>query len=277
MKSELKHQIGERDEMKDLLITLIFAYLMLCLLLFVMQRKFIYFPQGIDPHAPLSQAQSISLELEHIHLNGWQVNPGREKALVYYGGNAENIEYNIEFFKKLLPHYSVYLIPYRGYGGNEGAPSEKNLYRDALAVFDKLAKKHQDISLMGRSLGSAVALHVASNRTIEKLILVTPFDSVENVAKSIYWMFPVGLLLRDKFQTVDNLQHVTSPILLLIAEQDRVIPRVRTEHLINAADKQDLQAVVISGADHNDISFYNDYALSISRFMDIKLWAMNRR
>ena len=90
-------------------------------------------------------------------------------------------------------------------------------------------------------------------------------------------MFPVGLLLRDKFQTVDNLQHVTSPILLLIAEQDRVIPRVRTEHLINAADKQDLQAVVISGADHNDISFYNDYALSISRFMDIKLWAMNRR
>ena len=259
--------------MKDLLITLVLAYLMLCLVLFIVQRKLIYFPQGVDPRAPLSAAESVSLELEHIRLSGWRINPGRARALIYYGGNAENIEYNIRFFKNHLPHHSVYLIPYRGYGENEGTPSEKGLYRDALAIFDQLTRTHSGISLMGRSLGSAVALHVASKRQIDKLILVTPFDSVENVAKGVYWMFPVGLILQDKFNAVDNLQDVTSPILLLIAGRDSVIPRDRTEQLIRAAERQNLQTIVITAADHNDIAYYKDYALAISRFMDIKLWA----
>jgi len=253
--------------MKSLLTTLIFTYLALCVALFVLQRKFIYFPQAVAFDAPLSKAEAVSLDLGHIRLEGWIVNSGNDKALVYYGGNGENIEYNIAFFKQNLPHHSVYLIPYRGYGRNPGQPSETFLNRDALAVFDNLAKTHSDIALMGRSLGSAVALHVAANREIDKLILVTPFDSVENVAKDIYWMFPVSWLLQDKYCSVNNLKRVTSPTLLLVAELDRVIPRRRTDSLIRAANRQGLNTVVIPRADHNDISFFSEFADTISRFM----------
>ncbi len=242
--------------MKNTLTTILLLYLFFCLLLFVMQRKLIYFPQ---PASTVSGVMEISVRTNGARLSGWVVNEGQEKALLYYGGNAESIENNIAFFSEQLPSYSVYLIPYRGYGKSSGKPSETHLYQDALAVFDYVKVKHKQISLMGRSLGSGVATYVAAQRAVEKLILVTPFDSIENVAKQLYWMFPVSLLLKDKFQSINRVKEISAPTYMFIAEQDRVIPRQRSEGLSAEFGEQLIEVIVVSGAGHNDIAQYPEY------------------
>jgi uncharacterized protein len=248
--------------MKSALTTILLIYIIFCLLLFVLQRKFIYFPQ---PSAAVRGITEISFTTDGVQLSGWVVNEGQPKALIYYGGNAERIENNIAFFEAVLPNYSVYLIPYRGYGNSTGTPSEAYLYHDALYIFDRVKVNHEQISLMGRSLGSGVATYVAVNRQVEKLLLVTPFDSIVNVAKNIYWMFPVSLLLQDKFQSINRAKNITAQTYIFIAENDRVIPRARSERLKAQFTEQLIDSVLVSGADHNDISLYPEYIAGVKR------------
>ena len=135
--------------MKNTMIKIVLFYIGLCLVLFVLQRKFLYFPQ---PSGAVRGITEIGFTTDGVQLNGWVVNEGQPKALIYYGGNAESIENNITFFETVLPNYSVYLIPYRGYGNSTGEPSEAHLYHDALHIFDRVKVNHKQISLMGRSL-----------------------------------------------------------------------------------------------------------------------------
>jgi len=251
--------------MKSFLLTVCLIYLGICLALFVLQRKILYFPVPalISGALPMN-VEAISFETDGEILRGWLVNKGHDKALVYYGGNAENIEQNIDFFKAINTDYSVYLIPYRGYGDSSGTPTENKLYQDALYIFDRLSKQHRGVSLMGRSLGTGVATYVAAQRKVENLILVMPFDSIENVAKEIYWMLPVSLLIRDKYDSIERANSITADdILILIAEQDEVIPRARTENLVKQLGSRKFEALVIKGAGHNDISLYPAFSLSI--------------
>ncbi len=251
--------------MKNAMIKIVLFYIGLCLVLFIMQRKFLYFPQ---PPAVISGVTEIQFNTDGEQLSGWVVNEGSAKALIYYGGNAESIENNIAFFKRVLPDYSVYLIPYRGYGNSTGDPSEAHLYHDALHIFDRVKVNHQQISLMGRSLGSGVATYVAVNRLVEKLILVTPYDSILNVAKSVYWMFPVSLLIKDKFQSIKRVKNISAKTYIFIAENDRVIPRARSERLIAEFSDQLIDSTLVSGADHNDISLYPEYVAGLKRALE---------
>ena len=251
--------------MKNTMIKIVLFYIGLCLVLFIMQRKFLYFPQ---PSSVISGVTEIQFNTDGEQLSGWVVNEGSAKALIYYGGNAESIENNIAFFETVLPHYSVYLIPYRGYGNSTGDPSEAYLYHDALYIFDRVKVNHQQISLMGRSLGSGVATYVAVNRKVEKLILVTPYDSIVNVAKSVYWMFPVSLLIKDKFQSIKRVKNISAKTYLFIAENDRVIPRASSQRLIAEFTDQLVDSTLVSGADHNDISLYPEYVAGLKRALD---------
>jgi len=251
--------------MENTMIKIVLFYTGLCLILFITQRKFLYFPQ---PATAVSGATEIRFTTDGEQLSGWVVNEGLPKALIYYGGNAERIEDNIAFFATLLPDHSVYLIPYRGYGNSTGYPTEAHLYHDALYIFDRVKVNHQQLSLMGRSLGSGVATYVAANRQVEKLILVTPYDSIVNVAKSVYWMFPVSLLIKDKFQSITRVKKIRAKTYIFIAENDRVIPRARSEQLIAAFSDQLIDSTLVRGASHNDISLYPEYIAGLKRALD---------
>jgi pimeloyl-ACP methyl ester carboxylesterase len=164
--------------MKSTLISIALIYTLCCLMLFVLQRKFLYMPPsaisipaGVEPGVV-----DIGFDADGARLQGWLLNGGQTKALLYYGGNAESVEYNLDQFRSLLPDYSVYLIPYRGYGPSSGSPSEKKLYTDALQVYDAVQGQYAEVALMGRSLGSGVATFVASRREVTRLVLVTPYD-----------------------------------------------------------------------------------------------------
>ena len=249
---------------KGPLVSLGLIYLALCLILFLLQRQFLYFPR---PSTLVQGTEPISFSVNNEKLSGWLVNKGQSKALIYYGGNAEQIEHNTDFFRTHLADYSVFLIPYRGYGENSGSPTEQGLYEDALFVFDKLVGEYNGITLMGRSLGTGVATYVATQRKVEKLVLITPYDSIVNVAKETYWMFPVSWLLKDKFLSAERAAQINSPTLVLIAEHDRVISRNRSEQLKRRIKASLLSTQVITNAGHNDISDFQQYSRSIKDFL----------
>ncbi|ABV36881.1 conserved hypothetical protein [Shewanella sediminis HAW-EB3] len=258
-----------KSTMLSMLVTLLLIYLSVCLVVFLLQRKLLYFPTPPLLHfSPPMEATKVSFENGGERLSGWVVNEGRAKALLYYGGNAENIEYNITFFKDNLPDYTIYLIAYRGYGDSTGEPTEAHLYSDALHIFDQVTAEHSQLSLLGRSLGSGVATYVATHREVDKLVLVTPFDSTANVARSVYWMFPVSLLITDKYESAKRAPNIVAKTTIIYAENDNVIPRESTERLIEAFSHRLENSILIRSADHNDISEFPEYAVRLKRALN---------
>ncbi|EKD36105.1 MAG: hypothetical protein ACD_75C01633G0001, partial [uncultured bacterium] len=160
-------------------------------------------------------------------------------------------------------------VAYRGYGPSSGRPGEAELFADALAVFDDMLARYspEQVFLIGRSLGSGVACYVASRREVQGAILVTPYDSIENVAKSHYPWFPVGLFLRHRFASLDYLQDIRCPLLVLYGGQDRVISPARTENLIRHI-RGEKEVVYLKAADHGTIEMYPAYWEAVLRFIN---------
>ncbi len=238
-------------------------YTAACGYLYIKQRDFLYIPpEGPQP----TGEQTLEIQGSGVTLRGWVVNPGRDHAIIYFGGNAERIENNMADYGDLFTHHTIYFVNYRGYGGSTGSPTEEGLYSDAQAIYDHAIRHHENITVIGRSLGSGVATHLAANRPVRALILVTPFDSMVNVARSIYPMFPIGLLLKDRYDSAERAPEITSPTLILIAENDEVIPRESTENLITAFPPDIVHTAVIENATHNDIQNYTEYFMRIRDF-----------
>lgn len=250
--------------LKGILVSFMMIYGLACLALFLMQRSFLYFPQ---PSYPVDSAKRVSLSLQNGDYSGWLVNPGQGNLLLYYGGNAETVELNAEFFAELLPNWSVLLVPYRGYGGNPGTPTENGLYEDAIQIFDKVSVEYSKTALMGRSLGSGVATYVASQRETNGIVLVTPYDSIVNVAKEHYGLFPVSWLVKDRYDSAGRAESIDERALILIAENDRVITRARSESLANRLKPEQITKIIIERADHNDIAAYPKYLTQLSSFL----------
>jgi pimeloyl-ACP methyl ester carboxylesterase len=240
------------------------AWLLLCALLFASQRSFIYYPVP-ESHPP--GAASIRLSSGDADLKVWVVPRAGPRAILYFGGNAEDVAFNLAGFASAFPGHSLYLVNYRGYGGSSGAPTEAGLQADAVAAFDHLRKHHTEISVIGRSLGSGVAIYLASVRPVHRLVLVTPFDSLVNVARRQMKFFPVALLLRDRFDSAARARAIRVPTLLVVAGADRLIARERSDALAAAFAAAPVRTVLIGGAGHNDIDSRSQYLESIAEFL----------
>lgn len=253
--------------MRTLLILMLLpagAWLLLCILLFANQRSYIYYPV---PESRQAGAQALRLASGNASLKIWAVVRGGPRAILYFGGNAEDVAYNLPGFTKAFPGHSIYLVNYRGYGGSEGQPTEAALQADAIAVFDQLRPRHAEIAVIGRSLGSGVATYLASLRNVHRLVLVTPFDSLVNVARGQVRWFPVALLLRDRFDSAGRAGAIRAPTLLVVAGQDELIARERSAALAAAFTAAPLRTVVIEGAGHNDLDARPQYLESIVEFL----------
>lgn len=242
------------------------GYLASCALLHLQQRRLIYFPQftRVEP-----ASTDIAFARPGAVLRGWVVNPGRRDALLYFGGNAESVEANRDTFARWLPSHTVYLVAYRGYGASEGQPSEAALLADALALHDEVAQRHPAgrVAVAGRSLGSGVAAHVAAERAVPDLVLVTPFDSLAAVAQAHYPVFPVGLLLRDRYDSVQRLPRHRGRLLVLRAGRDAVVPPANTDRLLAAFPGQATVAD-FPRAGHDDLSADPAYWPAIRQFLE---------
>ncbi|MGJ7518460.1 alpha/beta hydrolase [Pseudomonas baetica] len=231
-------------------------YLALCAALFVFQRALIYYPQ---PRAVGSSETLLTLPVDDAQVLV-SIRPHKgPKALIYFGGNAEDVSRSLPEFARAFPEHALYLMHYRGYGGSSGSPSEEAIARDAMALFDKVYAEHPQIAVVGRSLGSGVAVRLASVRPAEKLLLVTPYNSLEELAARQFRWFPVQWLLKDKFESWRYAEHIRVPTRLIAAEQDEVIPASSTRRLLSHFPEGVATLQVISGTGHNSIGESPEY------------------
>jgi pimeloyl-ACP methyl ester carboxylesterase len=223
-------------------------YLGLCGALFLLQRSLLYFPQ---PRSKVATAQLLSLPVEGGRVLVTVRGHSGKKALLYFGGNAEDVATQLPLLEAAFPEQALYLLHYRGYGGSSGKPSETALFADAIALFDRVRGEHGQIMVMGRSLGSGIAVHLAAHRPVSRLVLVTPFDSIEAVATTRFPLVPIGLLLRDKYRSWQEAPQVSAPTLLIAAQRDEVIPRSSTEALLASFRPGVASLVVLPVFSHN--------------------------
>ena len=247
-----------------------------CFALWRWQEHMIFEPASISPEI-VAELADVALEITTTDgkvLRGWE-HPGNAlstpsdcKLLIYFGGNNEEV--SLQLPENGARFYSPqWYINYRGFGQSEGAPTAESLRADALQIFEAARQQHNiaaaDICVMGRSLGSHMAAHVAAHYPIKKLIMVTPFDSVLNVAKKRYPIFPVQTMLRHVFDTVAETKSISAPTLFLLAEFDSVVPIAHSENLI--AHWQSPHSVVyLPGTAHNSVET-PEYWRAIDHFL----------
>lgn len=242
----------------------VLVYLGFGILIYLAQRSIMYLPvaerHAVDVTAEYLSNGDVSLKL-------WVVSPGQDAALIYFGGNAEDVYWNAADFRTALPGHTVYLVNYRGYGGSSGSPSERGLFSDALKIYDTLAVRHGPIDVVGRSLGSGVAVYLASERPLRRLVLVTPHDSMVSMARRMYPIYPVSLLLKDRYESVEYAPRVRAPTLIVTAARDRIIPLEHATRLVQAFAPGVARQLAISGAGHNDLSLSSEYWAQLAAFV----------
>jgi pimeloyl-ACP methyl ester carboxylesterase len=251
-----------------------------CALLFLYQEKMIFLRQALQP-GTLALVQRLHPEAEETRiatadgamLHGWfKRGPAgaRSPLLIYFGGNAEEVSWLLDDFARQTK-IAVALINYRGYGLSEGAPSEAVLSTDAIAVFDALTARPdvnaQSVVLMGRSLGTGVAVYLASQRKARAVVLVSPYDSLSSVAQSHYPVFPVSLLMRHRFDSLSRAPAIDTPLLALAGSRDTLVTPDRSRTLTQAW-KGPRHLEELDGAGHNDITEHPRFWPVVDRFLE---------
>jgi pimeloyl-ACP methyl ester carboxylesterase len=244
-----------------LLLTAILMYGLACLGLFLSQRSLVFYPQ---PRRFGGSADIMKLAVDGAQLNISTRRLNVKQAVIYFGGNAEDVSGSMPGLADAFPGHALYAMHYRGYGGSTGKPSEAALAADALALFDQVHAQHPEVTVIGRSLGSGVAVRLASERPLARLVLVTPYDSMAELAAQHFPMFPVRFIMRDKFESWRYAPLVKVHTTLVTAQNDEVIPRASTDLLLTRFKTGIARQIVIPATGHNTVSDDPSYAQAVS-------------
>jgi len=205
-------------------------------------------------------------------LQGWAAPAARDRglpAILYFGGNGDEISGTVAEVARETGR-AVVGMNYRGYGLSGGVPGETAIFADALVEYDELTRRKlidpRSVILMGRSLGSGVAVYLAGQRPACALILVTPYDSITSVAQGRYPFLWVRLITKNPFDSLALAPRLHLPLLLLIADQDRTIPPSHARRLAKRYGGP-VTLRIIAGAGHNDIFSRPELWQSVKAFL----------
>ncbi len=218
--------------LKWLLLIAVAGYAAVVVVMYLAQRSLLYFPdktRHLPADAGLPQAEEIFLQsADGEKLIAWHVPPRDGKPVViYFQGNGGGLDLRAERFRWLTADGTGLLaLCYRGYGGSTGTPTEEGLIRDAEAAYDFAATRYgaNRVVLWGESLGTGVAVALAAEKPVARVMLESPYTSIADVAASIYWFAPVRLLLKDSFRSDLRIAKVTAPALVIHGSRDTIVP-----------------------------------------------------
>ncbi|RKX32378.1 MAG: alpha/beta hydrolase [Candidatus Zixiibacteriota bacterium] len=269
------------------IIAIIFAggYVVFALILFFMQARFVFVPSReieADPSDIGLRYENVDfVSPDIVDLHGWYIPAEKERAvLLFCHGNAGNISHRLEsiqLFNRL--GLSVFIFDYRGYGRSGGEPSEEGTYKDAVGAWQWLIDKKQyapeRIVVFGRSLGGAVAAHLASEKNPKVLIIESAFTSVGDMGARIYPYMPVKLLIRYHYRTIDYIDRVKCPVMVIHSPDDELVSFKQGRRLYDAA-REPKEFLEITGG-HNggfleepDI-YSNGFDSFLRQYVDDKL------
>jgi len=212
---------------------------------YLAQRSLMYFPDTahVTPAAAgLPEAKEVPITTaDGTHIHVWHVPPRDNKPVIlYFHGNGGSLANDVDRFRRLIGDgIGLVGVEYRGYGGSGGSPSEAGLIEDAEAGY-AFATAHypvQQIVVWGGSLGSGVAVALAAEKPVGRLILEAPFTSAEAVGARRYWYLPVRFLMKDQFRSDERIGKVKAPLLILHGMLDRTIPYAMGEQMFELANK----------------------------------------
>jgi len=226
------------------------GYMSVCAAMYVFQRSLIYYPQ---PRAVTAPGSTLHLPVDGAEVVVTVRALDGPKAIIYFGGNGEDVSRNLDAYVKAFPDQALYLMHYRGYGGSTGKPTEKANVADGLALFEKVRPLHPDVTIIGRSLGTGVAVQVASRVTASRLVLITPYDSIVGLGAQRYPWLPVRWLAVDTYESGRFAPGIRVPTTIIEAENDEEIPHASTETLLRRFPPGVARMTVIAGVGHNNL------------------------
>lgn len=256
------------------------AYLVVVGALYVFQRHIMYYPMGEMPQpasAGVGEMEAVRARTaDGLELTGWLAEPADadRPVVVLFHGNAGHIGDRAFKARPFLDAgYGVYLVEYRGYGGNPGSPSEEGLYADGRAAFEVLRGRGLPPArwvLYGESLGSGVAVHLAgelarAGEPVAAVVLEAPFTSMGEAAATHYPWVPARTLVRDRYDSLGKIDAIGARLLVVHGTADEVVP-VEQGRRLYAAAAEPKQARWIDGAGHNDL-FSHDAVRIILEFL----------
>jgi dipeptidyl aminopeptidase/acylaminoacyl peptidase len=201
---------------------------------------------------------------------------GQHPAAIYFGGRSEEVSWVAHDAATMFPDMALLVMNYRGYGDSHGNPGELRMIEDGKMLIDWLAAHRRvdpaRIAVVGRSLGSGIALQVAAHRPVAALALITPYDSVLALAKRRFRGMPVAYFLKHRFESVKYAEQVSAPTLVLRAETDDVVPHLHTDSLVSR-----LGGIVVDqtipGSDHRNIPRLPETQQRIALFLRERFFA----
>lgn len=185
--------------------------------------------------------------------------------VIYFGGSSSDIT---SIFNQItnIKNYNILSFNYRGYVDSTGYPSEKNLYSDALSIYDKYAK-NKDVIIIGKSLGTGIATFLANKRKVKGLILITPYDSINSIAKKKYPILPISLLLKHKFESIKYVQTINIPIALMEVKNDTVIKKYHFDKFKEKTSNI-FSHLVFENISHAGVIYHNNFGKELKIMLD---------
>jgi len=222
------------------------AYFVIILFVYFYQRSLLYHPSEnnyLNNKINFSYEEIFIETDENIKLKSWFIEKDLKKfktILLFHGnaGNLFNRVYKLNELNKL--DLNILLISWRGFSGNKGKPTEKNLYHDAgeaVKWLNSLGINNKDIILYGESLGTGVATELGKKNIFGGIILESPFTSIAKAAKIYYPYLPINLLLKDRYDSIDKIDKITKPVLIMHGMKDNIVPYEMGSELFQKANQ----------------------------------------
>jgi esterase/lipase len=249
--------------LKNVLFLVVLLYVTVVLSMYLLQRKMMYFPHEAPEH---THYEVLDIASDGLMIKVVAEGSQLEQAVIYFGGNGEDIYAGAERMQAAFMHKAAYYVNYPGYGGSSGSPTETTLTQSARAVYEYVSARHSSVAVVGRSLGTGVAVKLSSEYAVSHLVLISPYDSIANVASKYYPFFPSSLI-KDKFDSASLASKIRAKTLIIMASDDIIIPISHSQRLIEALNQTQPINQVYKQANHNNVHLMDGFMGLIRDFL----------